>query len=134
MEIIPKPGIGQLKLAAAFDIDLIVAVDQNIGNRLIREQWLKRTEADHFIDDIIGEIFDLGSAHGKALIGDRFGHENTNLRAQLVRRHLVEIRQIQFVDQFVVDLQFRLEQICIRAGRHRFGRLRLGALSALTAW
>ena len=48
---------GQLELAAALDVDLLVAVDQNVGDGRVLQQRLERPQpedlVEHFGDDLV---------------------------------------------------------------------------------
>ena len=48
---IAEPRVCPLELAAPFDIDIVRPVDENVGNLVVVEKWLERTQADHVVGE-----------------------------------------------------------------------------------
>jgi hypothetical protein len=59
---------GQRKLAGAFDVDLIEAVHENVGDGRFLEQRLEWTQAEHFVEHFLDHPVLLGGGHGGALV------------------------------------------------------------------
>ena len=47
-----KRDVGQLQPAVALDVDLVVAVDQDVRHRRVGHQRLERAEAEHLVLDV----------------------------------------------------------------------------------
>jgi len=58
--LVVKPNRRLLQLAATLDVDLIRAVDQDVGNGVIGEQLFQRTEPE----DLVLNLFDDALARG----------------------------------------------------------------------
>jgi hypothetical protein len=56
MVVVAKHDVGQLELAAAFDIDLLCAVDHDVGHGLVLDQRFERAEPEHVGDQRVDEF------------------------------------------------------------------------------
>ena len=56
MAVVAEDHAGNLQLALALDIDLLRAVDHDVGDRLVGEQRLQRTEPEHFVEHDLDEF------------------------------------------------------------------------------
>ena len=56
MVVVAKYDVGQLELAAAFDIDLLCAVDHDVGHSLVFDQRFERAEPEHVGDQRFDEL------------------------------------------------------------------------------
>ena len=61
-----KRDLGQFDLAGTLDIDLARAVDHHLGDALVAQQWLERTEADDLVGDLLEHARSLGAGERKA--------------------------------------------------------------------
>ncbi len=73
MLIVAKRDVGQFELAAALDIDLLGAVDHDVGHGLVVHQRLDRPEPEHVGDQGLDEIallreIELDLGFGKQLL------------------------------------------------------------------
>src|SRR5439155_7128101 len=55
--VVTKLDVGLLQLAAAFDVNLVRPVDQNIADGRVFEQHLQRAEAERFVEHLVDEAF-----------------------------------------------------------------------------
>ena len=79
MRVVLEAGVGALQAALAFDVDVGIAVDQDVVDGRVFEERLKRPQAEHFILDFTDELvaFDkvqrsLGELLAQELL-DQFG-------------------------------------------------------------
>ena len=56
VRIIAKRDVGQLEQTFAFDINLLVCVDQNVGDGRVLQQRLERTKPEYFIEDLVADL------------------------------------------------------------------------------
>ena len=52
MLVVAEDDVGLLELAFALDVDLVGAVDQDVGDRRILQQQLERAEAEQLVEDV----------------------------------------------------------------------------------
>ena len=62
--IVAEGDVGQLEQAPAFDVDLLAAVHQDVGDGRVLQQRLERTQAEHFVQHFVADLllFDANSA------------------------------------------------------------------------
>ena len=52
MRLVAKDHIGLLETSLAFDIDLVVPVDQDVGNGGVAQQRLERSKSEQLVEDV----------------------------------------------------------------------------------
>ena len=62
MTVVAEHNVRLLEAPIAFDIHLVVLVDEDVGNGTIREQCFERTEAKQLIQNFDDEAFAFGEA------------------------------------------------------------------------
>ncbi len=102
-----------LELAEALDIDLLVAVDQYVGDRIVLEQRLDRAEAEHLVQHVVDQLLALRMVEGVALLVELLEDDVADLLLDLSSRHFLERRQVDEAEQPLVklDLQFGVQVI-----------------------
>ena len=110
MRFILEMDLGLLQLAKALDVAALVGVDQNVGDRGVLQQRLDRSIAGHFGDDLVGENVEFFLIEGQAFAANVVGDIGSNLLRQFVWRHFFQRRQIEFIDDAFVQLEFFIEQ------------------------
>ena len=94
---------GLFHLAAALDIDVLRAVDQDVADRRILQQHFQRSEAEglveHFVDQPLALVAIQQRVFGVAEMLD----DQADFAAQRVAFQLADPRQIELVDELAVD-------------------------------
>jgi hypothetical protein len=100
-----------------------VRVDQDVRNARVLEDRLDRPEPRELVDDLVDEIAQLARVERDALGGDVLADEILDLAVQLGARNPFDVRQIELVDQPVVQPHLRFEELgrLQQAGRSRLG-------------
>src|SRR5215207_3672396 len=62
MLIVTEGNVGQFKQAAALDVNLLRAVDQDVGDGWIGEQRLERPQAKHLVENFVANLLFLNGA------------------------------------------------------------------------
>jgi hypothetical protein len=57
-----------LEQAGALDEDVVVAVDQNVGDRAVLEQGLERPKAQKLVQDVVDQLRALGQDSPRAAV------------------------------------------------------------------
>ena len=127
MRLVLEAHQGRLEHAAALDVDLLVAVDQNVVDGRILEQRLDRSESHHLVEDLGDEVFQLLRVEGQPFRHGVLRDHPVNLAADFVLRHLLERGQVDLLDQPAMQPDLGIEQLFAqqRAASGRFGS-RLG--------
>ena len=68
--IVAEGRVGLLQQAALFNEDVVLVVDQDVGDLGVAQQRLQRTEAEDFVEQIGLNLFLLVEIQGHALVGD----------------------------------------------------------------
>ena len=111
--------LGLLQLSEALDETALVRVDENVGDSRILQQRLKRAIAGHLGDDLIGEKIELFLIERQTFAAHVIADIGSNLFRQFVRSHLFQRRQIELVDDALVQLELFVEQA--RPTRNQIG-------------
>jgi hypothetical protein len=82
-----------------------MGVDENVGDRRILEQRFERTIARHLGDDLIRENIELFLIERQTFAANVVADKSVNLLCKFVGRHLFQHRQIELVDNALVQLQ-----------------------------
>ena len=129
MALILEPHQSRLENARALDIDVFVAVDQNVVDGGILQQRFERAEPGHLVEDLGDEVAEFlrveRQPFGEDILRDQFLH----VRAQGFFRQLFERRQIDVFEQLAMQAHLGVkellrEQRILRRDRGR--RLRRG--------
>ena len=115
--VVLEDDVGLLELAVALDVDLVVAVDQDVGDRRIAQQRLERPEAEQLVEDVRDQRLALEQAERRrgALALDHPDDQAPDLRLGLLALHPREPVEVQPVQQLLVDAALQL--LVVRAAR-----------------
>ena len=103
-----KPDSGQLQKAFSLDIDLAVAVHQNVRDPGIVQQRLEGTQAENFVQDLVADLQLLGGGEEIGLLRHDREHRLPDFAANTVVLDIRQRLQIDPVEQFVVQREFEL--------------------------
>src|SRR5580658_2525933 len=95
---------GQFQLAGAFDVNLIEAVDQNVGNGMVFEQGLERTKAEDLVEDFARQPLPLGEAERNHLAVDRVADEDEDFFAGRVAVGAAQFFQIKAIEDLAMQV------------------------------
>ena len=94
---------GQFQPALALDIDLVVAIDQDVRHRGIGHQLLQRAEAQHLVLDVADQLLALLFVDRRGVLGQQaLGHAG-DLLLQALFGQRVDGRQVKALQQFGMD-------------------------------
>ena len=101
--------VGQLHLALALDVDLVRAVDHDVGHGLVLEQRLERPEADHVVDEQPHDRAQLGGVQLDLQVDDDLLDDLGDLVAQLLRPERRGDRDVDALHQERHHLRLHLQ-------------------------
>ena len=111
MSLVLEANQRRLQHTGTLDIDLLMAVDQNVVDHGVFEQRLDRTEAGHLVENLGNEILELlgieREPFGERVLGD----EAVNVTTHLVVRHFLQHRQVDLLDQPPMKPNLGVEQL-----------------------
>ena len=94
------------KKAALFNEDVVLVVDQDVGDLGIAQQRLQRAEAEDFVEQIGLNLLLLVEVQRHALVGDDLLHDARHRLARLAGIDARQLLQIQLRDQGPVYFRF----------------------------
>ena len=108
--IVLEDDVGFLELAFALDVDLVVAVDQNVRDRRIAQQHLERAEAEQLVEDVGDQRLALEQAQRRrrALALDHADDQAADLRLRVFAPHPRQPIEIEPVQQLLVDAALQI--------------------------
>ncbi len=68
MRLVFKSNVGFNQTPAALYIDVVEAVDQNVGDGIVFEQRLQRAQSKHFVLNFLNNPIALGGGHRDTLV------------------------------------------------------------------
>ena len=102
--VVAEADAGLLDLAVDFDVDLLGAVDHDVGDVVAGQQRLQRAVAEHVVADVLEQFLLLGDRHREILDRDDVVDDVADFLARALRLELGELRQVDRVDQRREDL------------------------------
>ncbi len=108
MGVVLEAQAGGLELAGAFHINLVVAVDQDIGDGRVFEQRFQRTQAEDFIENFAGQALPFGEAKRDSLTVHRVAYQQQNFFASRGAGGASQFFQVQTVENLAVKVGFDL--------------------------
>jgi hypothetical protein len=109
-----------LEDAGSLNIDAFVSVDQNVVDARILQQRLKRTETGHFIENFGDKIIEFLRVQCQPLDQHVLRHQLLHMTADFLFRHLVQRREVDFLDQAAVQADLGVEELVTE--QRAFGR------------
>ncbi len=125
MPLVFEDDVGRLETAVPFHVDLVVAVDQDVGDQRIVQQHLERAEPEELVQDIVDDVLALVEAERGpfTLALQHAGDQRADLRFRVFPSHTSQPIEVQPVQQFLMDaaLQVLVTGVsCVeRYGVHR---------------
>ena len=119
MRFVAEIDLRLLEPAGPFDEAALVRVDQDVRDRRILQQRLDRSVAGHFVDDFVGEEVELLLIERQTFAARVVPDIDADLPGQFVRRQFVERREVELVDDLLVQLELDLDEI--GTARNQFG-------------
>ena len=107
---------GQFQLAGALDVNLVEAVDENIGDGVILQQGFERAQAEYFVQDFARQPLALGKAEGNNLAVDRVADEDENFFAGRVAGGAAQFFQVEAVENLAMQVCLYLLVLAVLEG------------------
>ena len=107
---------GEFEFSGALDVNPVVAVDENVGDGVVLEQRLERTEAEDFVEDFAREAFAFGEAERDDFIVDGVADEDENFFAGGIAVGAAEFFEIEAVEDFAMQVGFYLLVFAVLEG------------------
>ena len=90
MLLVLEPHGQRLKHAVTLHVDAFMAVDQDIVDAWVLEQWLERTQARHLVENLRDEIRELLGIQRETLDQDILRNQLLHVLAHLFFRHFIK--------------------------------------------
>ena len=107
MVVVAELDVGLLQLAAAFDVDLVRAVDQDIADGRVLEQHFQRAEAERLVEHLVDEALAFHAVEQRVFGVAQALDDQADFAAQRVAGQVADPRQVELIDQFAVDVPFQ---------------------------
>jgi hypothetical protein len=95
----------------ALDEDLLVGIDQNVGDRVVLQERLERPEPEEFVEDFVDQLVALAQVERPVFLDQQLADHLADLPAKLLGRHLVDDRKIEHVEQALVQRDLEVGQL-----------------------
>src|ERR1035437_676792 len=106
--IVLELDVGGVKLAAFFDINLVVPVDQDVGDFIIPQKRLQRPESQQLILDLLDQVILVDVGEQAPLVVQNGGDRRGDFLRRETRLEAFKPRNVQHLEQPVVDRKLEL--------------------------
>ena len=103
-----KADVGQFEQAAPLHVDLLVGVDQNVGDGGILQQRLQRPQAEHFVQHFVADLLFFERAEQRRLGVDQRDHRLAHFAAHALVVDGGQRFQVDLVHQLAVQGELQL--------------------------
>ena len=94
VRVVAERDVGQLELAAALDIDLLGAVDHDVGDRSRPRAAARAAPGPHVVDELVDEVALLRPVELDALLDQHLGDQAFELAHQFLARQADRGREV----------------------------------------
>ena len=103
--IVLKDHVGFFQAAVPFEVDLVVTIDQDVGDLGVGEERFERPEAENFVEHVDDQRVALEQAQRDvlALPIEKIADETADLGLSIFALHSGQALEIQATEQFLVD-------------------------------
>ena len=110
VRVVDELGVRDRQLAAALDVDLVRAVDHQLGHGLVAQERLERAVAEDVVGDLAGDLRALLARQRRLVDGERLRHGLAHALGQLavVAAGVREQARPEARDDLVVDARLEL--------------------------
>ena len=108
MGVVFKAQSGWFKLAGPFHVDLVVAINQDVGNGRVFEQRLERAEAKDFIQNFTGQAFALSETQRDGFAVHGVPDQQQNFFASSVAGSASQFLQIEAIEDLAMKIGLNL--------------------------
>jgi len=126
VRLVDEANVAQLELAVALDVDAVVGVDHDLGDRVVAKQRLDRAVAEDVVGQLADDLAPLLACERRPVEGELLRHGTVDLVGKVFGAVLAEELRAELRDALVVDACL---QVGVRVARNRRGRRRLVAVA-----
>ena len=108
MLIVLELDLGGVQLAALFDVNLAVSVDQDIGDFIVPQKRLERSQSEQLVLDLFYEMKFVGIGEQPPLVVENRGDRLGDLLRRQHRLEAFKAGNVEHFEQAVVNREFEL--------------------------
>ena len=126
-----KSNAGLDELAVTLDVDVFVGVDQDVGNRWILQQRLKRPQPKHLVQNFLGETVSFRQAYRQMILTKEPLQNRLHLAAQFLTALGLDGIHVEHAQEFLMDAGLQIRITLPAVGERRFFSHRTGIVTRL---
>ena len=104
--VVAELDVALFHLAAAFDVNLLRPVDEDVADRRVLEQHLQRAEAERLVEHFVDEPLALHAVEQRIFRVAQALDDQADFAAERVALQVAHARQVELIDQLAVDEPF----------------------------
>jgi hypothetical protein len=109
VRVVAERGVHPRQAAAPFDVDVLRAVDEDVGDRRVAEERLDRPQPGDLVDDLLDDLLALRGRQRRVLGAEELGDRLANLDGELpLVGDLLERLEVEPIDETTVHVQLEL--------------------------
>src|SRR6266404_6355654 len=116
MRVVTKLYAGRFKHAFSLDVNALVCIDQDIGNRWIGQEWFERTKSKDFVQDFLNKAFTLLQVHWRGFTVNDSLEDQAYFATNLLAANVGQFVEVQLLNQLSMNSGFNGSKIRARRG------------------
>jgi len=97
-----------VQLSEPLHIDLVWSVNEDVRNKVVLHQWLKRPQAEHLSMDFLQQTLPCLIADPRSVLATDVSSDLLNFRSQVLGTNVGEHRQVERIHQLFVNAHLEL--------------------------
>ena len=111
MLLIPELDVDGFELAVALDVDLVGAVDHDIGDGRIKKELLDRPQTENLIHDLVEQLLLLNAGQREGAVAQQPIDATRAFFMKLLCRHATGLGQIDTLQELTPNIALELLRI-----------------------
>ena len=111
MSVVTKLDVCQFQHSLALDVDLLVGVDQDVGDRRIGQKRLQRAEAENLVEHFLRQPLPFLQVHRRRFAGENRFEYRADLAANILPLDFVQAVEVEFLDKLAMNRSLHVAEI-----------------------
>src|SRR6266481_6678334 len=116
MRVVTKLYVSRFKHAFSLDVNALVCIDQDIGNRWISQERFEGTESKDFVQNFLNKALTLLQVHWRGFAVNDALEDQAYFTTNFLTANVSQFVEVQLLNQLSVNSSFNGSKIRARRG------------------